>query len=276
MFHQRLSAIALGFLAPLVVGHCIASGAAAEDRLTWIVIGTDGAGERAPQDAAADWLMAHLSGFEHHKLHANIPRALALAKDADGYCIPELRHNDTRAEILTFSHVMGWSVADRLFVRRGALPLFARHRDAEGRIKLQSLMADGHLKGAREAAATLGAKLEAVLRGGPIETVPRFDHAIRMLAAARFDWLIADPAKAQGLIAGQSDRDAVVTLPIAEDSDLKALYVACSKGPVGRKAVDAVNAMLDTSTASPLWEQVYVDALDAESRREYDRLRGSR
>lgn len=252
--------------------------------ITWLDIGEAGSetAENADRRSLVDEatikvFVAEIPEFSHSVIHVNLARALAMSKADDGYCMTGIAKSAEREQFLYFTKVTGWTLPHRIFALKAASGKFSSHLNDKGKMTLGSLLSDPGLKGAREAGGSFGAEVDSLFEHAQakVQNLAHNGTAYKMLASLRFDWVIDDPVVAASLISHLPNAADFVSYDIAEEPPVQTNYAACSRGPIGKDAVDKINRSIEQAGPFPVWQQVYEDALDPVMRQELESLRAS-
>ena len=104
-----------------------------------------------------------------------------------------------------------------------------------------------------------------------------------MLANGRFDWTIDLPAHiawwARGSAGAGSEAPAetteaaqafkYITRPIAGEPDESISYIGCSNRDLGRRAIEAVDRIIDAAGPNPPWTEYYLKWLDDDAKADW-------
>lgn len=271
----------------------------AEDkpRLTWVSTATapthieDKRAGSGIADETLDWFIARMPEFDHEMIVADSLRLENMLATRDGICAPALVKSPERLTFTVFSKPVYWSEPPRLVVNAAAAAEVDSHANARGEIELPALLDDPHLSGGRLLGRSYSASIDRVLDAAkPTARIVPLTHAreLDMLANSRFDWTIALPIHiawwAQGF-EGPSDRagdddtparttDAAisfkfVTRAIAGEPDELIGYMGCSNREIGRRAIAAIDRIIDAAGPNPPWTEFYLKWLDADSKADW-------
>jgi len=237
-------------LAALVLGH----GAAAE-RLTWIINdfppGHVISGERAGTgifDIEIKYFVAHLPDFTHAiRVTANI-RAWTLLKEQDGICIAGAVDTPERRQFALFNQLPALAVlAPRVLTRRDEASRFDRFRTEAGEIDLARLAADPSLRAARTVDRPLGQAIDqfsSTVGSHQLTNLPTSKLALMMLDKGHVDYAFGYVTELTYYHATHPGSAEMVAFPIAGQPHILYTRIACSDGPIGRRAIEGIDRLL--------------------------------
>jgi uncharacterized protein (TIGR02285 family) len=271
----------------------------AEDkpRLTWVSTASPpthiedrGAGPGIA-DETLDWFIARLPGFEHEIISADALRLEAMMMERDGVCSPALVKAPERLAYAVFSKPVYWSEPPRLIANAAHATEIDQHANDRGEIELAALLDDGRLSGARLVGRSYSAGIDRTLNAAkPAARIVLLNHAneMDMLANGRFDWTIALPihiewwrhrsnppegedAATPAVTTDAAVRFALITRGIAGEPAELVGYMGCSDQAIGRRAIEAINAIIEQAGPNPPWTEFYLKWLDGDSKADWQR-----
>lgn len=288
-FHVVVSAAVLSGILPF------AAAADEKPRLTWVATASppthidDRTGGPGIADETLDWFIQRLPGFEHESISADSLRLEAMLKARDGVCSPALVKAPERLAYAVFSKPVYWSEPPRLVANAAHATEIDGHANDRGEIDLAALLDDARLSGARLVGRAYSTGIDRTLNAAkPAARLVLLNHAneMDMLANGRFDWTIALPIHIEwwrhrigtpGTVdpatpAETTDaavRFALVTRSIAGEPAELIGYMACSDREIGRRAIEAIDAIIDQAGPNPPWAEFYLKWLDADSKADW-------
>jgi len=270
-----------------VVSVCFTGLAAAQSRVVWLSL--EGApqrqasaapGEKAvmpagPGEQARIWFVQRLPGFRHERDIASVARIeKSITDDSETYCYANALRTPWREANALFSEPVLHRLPSRVIIRADRQSLLKPHLNADGQVRLRSLIDDTKLQGAVTSQRNYGPLIDPALSAssGP-QRVTHYDTPGRMLMARHIDWIISEPATLAGFI--QSDpalpRTPTRSHEIAGPAAAVVTYVMCSRTPTARRLLEDLNRLMVGRADRP-WERPYLELLDARERGDLTRL----
>jgi len=254
-FHEsRLAEMRAAFLA-ILLGLTTAATASAADEVLWMVPefppafipGPFRAGE-GYGDRQLDFLIAHLPQFGHARISAPGNRLWHEVGRRDGVCTLTVARLPDREKIAVFSARSFRGSANQVIVRTDRLEDFRPYLDKSGAIELARLAADDRLRGAYTDTTSYGPDIDSFIRDAgrktPLQPVQHLRMPLSLLDKRRVDFVFGYYMEMN--YHRQLDRlgDNFTALPTIPQSTPLGGHVACSKGPLGREVISAIDALL--------------------------------
>ena len=240
----------------------LAGAAAAADHIEWIV--TDFPPGHIVSGALAgtgivDLEIRYLSGQMTDFTHSTRPtpniRAWALIKERDGLCIADAIDLPERRRFALYSRRPALAVlAPQLLVRQDRVTRFDRFRNAAGEIDIRALAADGSLRAARTGDRPLGTAIEQFTSGADqarLASLPTSGQAVAMLDKGHVDYAFGYANELTYYRSTHPASAEMTAIPIAGQPRVFYTRVACSDGPVGRRAIAEIDGVLDKAGFPP-------------------------
>lgn len=270
-----------------LVSVCLTGLAAAQPRVIWLSL----EGSPQPQASAAAsaksvrpigpgeqarmWFVQRLPDFKHEHDIASVARIeKSITDDSETYCYANALRTPWREANALFSEPVLHRLPSRVIIRADRQSLLKPHLNADGQVRLSSLVDDAKLRGAVTSQRNYGPLIDPVLSASSgLQRVTHYDTPGRMLMARHIDWIISEPATLAGFI--QSDpalpRTPTRSYEIAGPSAAVVTYVMCGRTPTARRLLDGVNRLMVGHANRP-WERPYLELLDARERGDLTRL----
>jgi len=240
----------------------LAHAAAADDHIDWIVTdfppGHILAGDQAGTgivDLEIQYLSGQMTDFTHSTRQAPNVRAWTLIKERDGICIGDALDLPERRRFALYSQHAGLAVlAPQLLVRRDQAARFDSFRNAAGEIDLRALGAEGALHAARTSDRPLGAVIEQFSSGAgqtQLAALPRPGLAVAMLDKGHVDYAFGYANEITYYRSVHPNSAEMTAIPIAGQPRIFYPRIACSNGPVGRRAIARVDEILGRAGTPP-------------------------
>ena len=240
----------------------LAGTAAAADHIDWIVTDFPPAHVVAGDDAGTGildleirYLTEHLPDFVHDTRKIANVRAWALIRDHDGICIAGAIDLPERRQFALYSqHVAMAILGPQVLVRQDQAERFDPFRTAAGEIDLKKLAADSSLRAARTRDRPLGAPIEEF--PGPegtaqLSSLPTSGQAVTMLDKGHVDYAFGYANEITYYRSGHPGSAEMTAIPIAGQPRVLHTRVACSDGPVGRRAIGRIDEVLGRAGTPP-------------------------
>ena len=240
----------------------LARAAAAQEHIDWIVTdfppGHILAGDRAGTgivDLEIQYLSGQMTDFTHSTRQAPNIRAWALIKERDGICVADALDLPERRRFALYSQHASLAVlAPQLLVRRDQAARFDGFRNAAGEIDLRALAADSSLHAARTNDRPLGAVIEQFTNAAgqaQLASLPRPGLAVAMLDKGHIDYAFGYANELTYYRSVHPDSTEMTAIPVAGQPRIFYPRVACSDGPVGRRAIARVDEILGRAGTPP-------------------------
>lgn len=218
-----------------------------------------------------NWFADRLSGYQHQIMHVPLARLLAEMKTGDGElrCSTTLIPTPERRTYIAFAKTILLHLPISVVIRAGDEARFASYLNAEGHIRIEDLLADGQLATAVRIGRAYGTQVDGQLsryrNTDRIMEVAEDTKFVRMLGLKRIDWTLYFPSEAEYYRRTQTPDLAIKTLPIAGNTTLLEATIGCAKTPAGKKAIAAINAIIDAHPTMP-WTDFYAGWLGPDDR----------
>ena len=236
-----------------------ARAAKAADHIDWMIANFPPAhvvaGEAAGSgtiDQEVRYLKGQMADFIHDTRETSNIRAWALLKDHDGICIPSAIDLPERRRYALFTrHIAMASLAPQLLVRRDQSARVAGFRNAAGEVDLHALAADPSLRAARTNDRPLGAVIEQFAGAARVANLPTSGQAVAMLDKGHVDYVFGYANEITYYRFIHPDSAEMTAIPIAGQPRILYTRVACSDGPIGRRAIARVDEILGQAGTPP-------------------------
>ncbi len=246
---------------------------------------------RGYADETLDWFIARLPEFEHEVVVADSLRLEAMLAERDGVCGAAMFSSPERLGYTVFSRPVYWSSSPILVADAARAAEIDSRLNARGEVDLAGLLADPHLVGARSLGRSYSRGIDRTLNaaGPSARLLPLVRaHEMDMLANGRFDWTIDLPSHiawwARGSAGARNELPAetttaarafkYITRPIAGEPAETISYIGCSNRALGRRAVEAVDRIIDAAGPNPPWTEYYLKWLDDDAKADWLRRHG--
>lgn len=230
-------------------------------------------------DAALKHVIANLPDYNHRFEVAGVARAQGLMAQGTPVCHPALLKTPEREKLADFSQPAHFVLTHQVVLKKKDLPRFQRHIRLDGKVDVDTLMADSSLVTSVTEGRALGPKIDAPIaahRGAThIKTTGvHFDAPFRQLASGWTDYIFAYPVEpAYYKIRHDIAADGELTyLPIAGTPDFTLGHFTCSKGPWGHEVIQRINRALQSAGPRPHWVDVQLSHMDTTARERFEHL----
>lgn len=204
-------------------------------------------------DGELRYLIEHLPQFHHVVMFGTAPRLWHEMENRDGVCAVSMARLPEREKFAVFSARHTYGLSNQVIVRADRLVKFEPYLDKAGRIDLTRLAADEHLQGAYSDGTTYGPAIDAFIkdpeRKTPLELTAHIRTPIGLLDKERLDFVFGFHMEAAYYRRTHPQSAEFITLATVPDGGREDSYIACSKGPIGRQAVAAIDALLASDEA---------------------------
>ena len=237
-------------------------GAHAADHIDWIITdfppGHIVAGASAGTgivDLAIQYLSSQMTDFTHSRRQAPNIRAWVLVKEHDGICVADALDLPERRQFALYSQHAALAVlAPQLLIRRDQAARFDGFRNAAGEIDLRALGTDMSLRAARTNDRPLGPEIDR-FTGSPgqaqLAGLPSSGQAVAMLDKGHIDYAFGYANELTYYRSTHPDSAEMTAIPVAGQPRVFYPRVACSDGPVGRRAIARVDEILGRAGTPP-------------------------
>lgn len=248
----------------------------AEDSLTWLEVNsppfyiTEGklAG-KGYQSELQNLIAKELPQYYYNTSYANLSRHYELFRKKEQVCAVALYKTPDREKLAYFSIPSFITFPGVLVIRKETHPLL----NFKQSVSLQSVVSRGDILLGRSKGRSFGHELDSIIDTyGSEQTVFSYEgkdlnsNFIEMLIRGRIDAMISLPEEVMYHAEKLGLRDKIITLEIEEtvsDPNGMMCYVACSKSPWGREAIDNINDVLLEKRPTPEYRGLYERWLDA-------------
>lgn len=249
------------FVFPLALA-LLARAAAAAEHIEWIVtdfppahVVSGPAAGTGLLDLEIRYLSEQMKDFSHStRLVANV-RAWALLREKDGVCIAGAIDLPERHQFAAFSKRPAMAIfTPELLIRGDDVERFGQFRNLAGEIDLQALAADSSLRAARTYDRPLGKQIEQFSSGAgqsQLANLQTSGQAVAMLDKGHVDYAFGYGNEIPYYRSIHADAVEMKAIPIAGQPRTQLTKVACSDGPIGRRAVARVDEVLGRAGTPP-------------------------
>ncbi len=250
------------------------AGASAKDRLVWAEIDfppfsiVDGPMKgMGLTDKTREYFVSRMPEFAHETAVFPILRVFQLMSAAENFCYPSAAKTAEREKAALFSRQIYWLKPIQLALRPADLQRFVPVLDATGAVDLARLFADPHLQGAVVLGRAYNPAVDRALsqwgKRASVFEVEDNTTLYRMMARGRIDWTFgyAEEGSYYLKLLGEDQRGTVTALPIAGSPRIAAGYFACSPGPIGERAINAINRIASEAGTPPAYFNHYAEWL---------------
>ena len=210
-----------------------------------------GSGEFAGQgylDLQLTALQLQLPGFAHNVTTAPLARIWHEIPHTDGVCFLGASPTEERLKVALFSERGILTPIIQLAMREEGSERIRPYLNAEGEVDLEKLKAAPDLTGAYTDTATYGQIIDDFLHSDdhkvPLNRVVEMRHPLTLLEKARTDFIFVWPEQLTYFKRSTHSDFATVSYKVAGTTAAQPYYIACSRGPQGRKAIARINAVL--------------------------------
>jgi len=193
-------------------------------------------------------LQAKLPGFTHSVVSAPLARIWHELPRVDGICFLGASPTEERLNVAFFSRRGILTPIIQLAVRADQSDRIRPYLDAEGEVDLDKLKFASDLVGAYTDTATYGQKIDDFIHAKDLTVglnrVVEMRHPFTLLEKARTDFIFVWPEQLTYYKRSTHSDFTTASYKVAGTSAAQPYYVACSKGPVGDKAISRIDAVL--------------------------------
>jgi uncharacterized protein (TIGR02285 family) len=258
-------------------------------KITWILSAFPPATITPPSNAgqgyadrAMAFIVAQTPEFEHVIERVNLARFQLLAESRDGVCNPALLLTPDRELILHFSDPAYQTLGNRLITTQMNANRLRPLLKAAGVLRLSDLETIPDFIIGHGRTRVFGPEIDEFLTRMDERRltydVASTSTAIRMLSMDRIDYTFASPVEA-GFYLTQDDQAAGTMLTSFAIEGVETLQngrFACSKGPVGQKLIQRINALIPTDGFRQSWRPAYEGWLDKNALQDFNKAQLSR
>lgn len=262
------------FAAALWIG--LSTGSVAEERVTWSQIDlppvTITSGDFAGQgyaDLTSQYFIERMPEFQHEPLEMPVKRMLTMLKTKDGICDPAIFKTPEREQMMYFSSQVYWVQANRIIFSIDNEAKFQKHLKDQSVVDLESLMSDETLIGGvvrgRSYSAVIDSALDTI-RGRPnLFDLTESAQGFGMLEAGRLDWIVGYSFEASYFFRKENFSEHFISYAAKGDTAILPGYIACSKGPLGKKVITRINEIIEEANSRPPYLRYYLNWLDLQA-----------
>ena len=266
---------------------CAAPALAAQE-ITWYLydlaplVITDGPHKGAGfiEQALHQQLIPALPDYKHKIVVVPIQRVAMMLKSDPQACNPGLIRNAEREQYMAFSTPTLAALPPGMFVRRGDTARVAPYVNAQGKIVLDTLLADGKLNIGIDAARSYGSPVDAVLKPYRDKlftlSIPDASRNLtQMVIARRIDGMLGQPFEVPYYLGGHTVDDVKVLAfyALEEQADVVVNHVACANSEQGQAVIRKLNAALAKPGMREALAAHYATWLDEDARKLADAMR---
>ena len=246
------------FRAPLLVLSLwlVSAAAQAGDHITWLhpefppsYIGDGEFKGQGYLDLQLTVLQLMMPGFAHTTVAAPLARIWHEMPHDDGLCFLGASPTDERLKVGLFSKRGILTPIIQLAMREERSDRIRPYLNADGEVDLEKLKAAPGLTGAYTDTATYGRIIDDFLHShdhaAPLNRVVEMRQPLTLLANGRTDFIFVWPEQLTYFKRSTHSDFATVSFKVARTTAAQPYYVACSKGPVGQRAIAQIDAMLN-------------------------------
>jgi uncharacterized protein (TIGR02285 family) len=268
---------------------CLGPACAADPEITWYhfnlpplyILDGPQKGEGIVDQALFKHLIPGMPGYQHKVIEAPLQRLEQMIKIQPNACALGLLKNPEREQIMHFSAPFLAQIPPGVLLRRSDTERVKPYLDANGKLSLAKLLADGGMTVGISSARSYGATIDSLLnpyKGKPNLVVNATPSPVRsllqMTVLGRIDAVPGFPYEAAyyGIDTGDGDK-ALRFYPLSEQPDYILGYAACSRSEFGAAAIRKIDAALHQRGVLDVIAGYYETWLDEESRALAHRLR---
>ena len=190
-----------------------------------------------------------MPGFAHTTIAAPLARIWHEMPRTDGICFLGASPTPERQKVALFSNKGILTPIIQLAMREENSGRIRPYLNAEGEVDLEKLKSATDLTGAYTDTATYGEIIDDFLHSGDhpvkLDRVVEMRHPLTLLEKGRTDFIFVWPEQLTYFKRSTHSDFATASYKVAGTTAAQPYFVACSKGPLGRKAIARINAMLD-------------------------------
>lgn len=266
---------------------------AAEPEITWYVFNLpplyildgDRKGTGIVDLALRRQLIPALRGYQHKVVEAPLRRLEQALKTEPNTCALGLLKNPEREQNMLFSAPFLVQIPPGVFVRRADHARLAPYIDADGRLGLAKLLADGLLTVGVSNARSYGAAVDELLNsykgnhnlfasasGNPAKSLMQMELAGRVDVVPGFPYEASYLSQESGII---DNTNAIRFFALAEQPPSLLGHAVCARGEFGATAIRQIDTVLQKRRVRDAIAGYYESWLDEESRALSQRLRNA-
>ena len=198
-------------------------------------------------DRQLSWLISQLDGFDHVLVEATNLRAFREIVERDGQCVIDVVQTPERRDIALFSRVALIHRPPGIIIRSDRLAALAPARLPDGTIDLGRLAELAGLAGAIAEDRNFGPAISHFLASDHQELTQLLNvqQALAMMSHGRIDYTFGYSSEVLYYQRVSASPAEITFVPIAGGATPMPVYIACSRGSVGEKAIAAIDRVLD-------------------------------
>jgi len=237
--------------------------------------------ERGAIDLWGHYFTEHLTEFHHKIVLANVVRLQEEIKHHDNACSWAVIKTPEREKFLIFSERLTELLPNGFITLQSRRAELEAYLDENGALRLSELIATGKFQIGVASGRSFGPQIDAILHSEQAKNSVRpfaaFDiFSTGLLQVANRQTLDAVLGYAVEMAYAVSHISRSPTqflfLPIAEDTQLTPIHIACSRSPLGERVISRANELIRAG-ADEFATDAYRSWLPMEIRPYYDNLR---
>ncbi|MBB4013387.1 TIGR02285 family protein [Niveibacterium umoris] len=231
------------------------------------------------RDQYLDTLIRRLPEFRHQIEISGTERMFVLMKTGQPVCTLSMLRVPERESFAVFSNKpYFWQLAPVLIARKGYTPPSGWQRDKDGEVSLSGLLERGGVTLGTLPKRRFGKELDDVIERMRAEhpgTVLDFtEHGLlagllRLVGRGRVDVTLGYAIEVEQLRRDLPELGEFDYFGLVEAPDMIPTYVSCSRSPLGRDVISAVNALSGMDTAKQKLRDQYGAMLPEGERKRY-------
>ncbi|MES2936917.1 MAG: hypothetical protein V4864_04490 [Pseudomonadota bacterium] len=236
-------------------------------------------------DKATEIIVKRLPGMDYEFMPASTLRLFELIKAKPNVCTGVALRNAEREQFFEFtSNAVVKILPNGIITTRSNAAALKPYINDGGELRLDAVLAEGkHRLAVSKRIRTYGPRIDAMLETPAFQnSIVRLDEtgmASRLMklaiqrGQAEYDMIIGYPVELKSKLAElKVDEKDFSFIPIAGETALVSLPVSCSKSPLGKQYVAAVDKLLAEPAFQRQMGQLYRHWLDAETAARYEKL----
>lgn len=208
---------------------------------------------------------SRMSHYQHHLELVNSVRLWRLMSLGEPVCAGPVRKSAERLSTVYFTPVVRFAPVG-LVVRSAEL---ATYPVVEGRVSLESVLANTSWRGGLEQSRSYGSSLDPLLKNVrklPRENASRVGRTSELVASRRYDYTLEYAHVVEYLGRTGQVMQPLSSLPLKEAGDWEVGYMVCPRTPWGLSAITAMDKAIRQASAAPPLREAYLRWLPAELR----------
>lgn len=242
------------FLFAVLLG-LVSASAMAEEHITWLhpefppsYIESGEFSGQGYLDQQLAVLQARLPGFTHSTVTAPLARIWHELPRTDGICFLGGSITPERLKLANFSKRGIYTPIIQLAVRAEEAERFYPYLNAAGEVVLETLKSAPDLEGAYTDTASYGPQIDDFIHARDhavaLNKVVEIHHPFTLLQKGRTDFIFIWPEQLTYFKRSAHSDFATTSFRIAGSADAQPYNVACSKGPLGQRAIKRIDSLL--------------------------------